>query len=176
MKQTLFKSLRASIHPCAWSRPAPSHSVAVFFILSSYHHILIDSTPLLDNIEAEFEMKEFFLKSMRVFTITGFILSFLLTLSIVPFSQTRTFHKSAKSQGAKTFKSFTYSNEYNLSSYLEESRESEREDNRNSLHFLSSIAPFSNSLLHYFRSVNFSYNLHSYTISQLYNIPPPFSC
>jgi len=122
-------------------------------------------------------MKAIYLKSLKLLVITGFTLSFLLTLSIVPFSQTRSFQKSSKSTGSSSFKSFSYSNEYNLTSYIhcqEESRQSEEESNRDFLHFLSFTVPFSNSLLHYFNSRNFTYNLHSYFISQLYNIPPPF--
>lgn len=116
-------------------------------------------------------------KSMRLLVTIGFIISFLLTLSIVPFSQAKAFQKFSKT-GANSFKSFEYSDEYNLSSYIylqEDLRQLERDENRDYLHFLNFVVPFSNSLLNYFKSAHFTYNFNSYFNSHLHNLPPPNS-
>ncbi len=122
-------------------------------------------------------MKEFFAKTYRFLVIIGIILSFILSFSVIPFSQAKTFQKISKSANPfNTLKSQVYATEYNLTSYInsgEDFRFSESEDNRDYLNFLSFKIPYFNPLQEYFKNGNFTYNLLSYLDYKLHSIPPP---
>lgn len=122
-------------------------------------------------------MKAFFTKSVKSLVITWFIASFVLSLSIVPFSQAKAFQKPTKSSNAfQTFRSQVYATEYNLSSFIysgEDYRFNQTEENRNYLQFLTFTIPYSNPLHHYFKNSNITPNHFSYLNYKLYSIPPP---
>ncbi|MBK7057013.1 MAG: hypothetical protein IPH52_18565 [Leptospiraceae bacterium] len=122
-------------------------------------------------------MKAFFAKSVKSLIVSWFIASFVLSLSIVPFSQAKAFQKPTKSSNAfQTFRSQAYATEYNLSSFIyseEDYRFNQTEENRNYLQFLTFTIPYFNPLHHYFKNSNTTSNHFSYLNYKLYSIPPP---
>ncbi|MBK6609220.1 MAG: hypothetical protein IPG24_28005 [Leptospiraceae bacterium] len=64
-------------------------------------------------------MKAFLAKSVNSLVIAWFIVSFVLSLSIIPFSHAKAFQKPTKVfKCFQTFRSQVYATEYNLSSFI----------------------------------------------------------
>ena len=122
-------------------------------------------------------MKAFLAKSVNSLVIAWFIISFVLSLSIIPFSQAKAFQKPTKSSNAfQTFRSQVYATEYNLSSFIytgEDYRFNQLEENRSYLQFLTFTIPYSNPFHHYFKNNRVARNLFSSLNYKLYSIPPP---
>jgi len=122
-------------------------------------------------------MRDFFIKSYRFLVVVGIIISFVLSFSVIPFSQAKTFQKISKTANPfNTLKSQAYATEYNLTSYInsgEDSRVNESEENRDYLHFLSFTIPYSNPFHQYFKNSIFTYTFSFYLNYKLHNIPPP---
>ncbi len=116
-------------------------------------------------------------QSYRILVAIAIIISFVIGITILPFSQTKNFQKISKSSNSfNVFKSQIYGTEYNLNSLLnttEDFRFSESRDKTDYLHFLTFLLPHQHAFHHYFKKNKFHSNQFAFLNYKLHSIPPP---
>jgi|JI9StandDraft_2_1071091.scaffolds.fasta_scaffold114526_3 hypothetical protein len=122
-------------------------------------------------------MREVLFQSYRILVAIGIIVSFVIGISFLPFSQTKTFHRISKSSNSfSAYKSLVNGTEYNLNSFLnttEDFRFNESRENTDYLHLLTFLLPHDHAFHQYYKKNNFHHNQFAFLNYKLHSIPPP---